>query len=1521
MAKNWLSKYDEGGNTPSSKYNSIPTGILKPPTVVSTTGGSYYSPSEQTIYLNPNDKQFDPSVYQHEMFHHWQNLNDQLRVPEAYEGPLAKPNMLANNTGDYYNRRGVEIDNEFYNFFDIAPTFKLVNPDLIYNKQVNPSLYKYSDYGEGEAEEYQDYVNDGGRPVFMAKGGLIKRADGSYSRRGLWDNIRANRGSGRKPTAAMLKQERKIKKKEDGSFVEGEDPKTNKVQGNNPLMNLSEAQRFPAPVQTTVTYPEGYVNQMFDLKNPILNTMGKPIATGAIEESASPLDFIGAGRGIIGLGKGILKYSKAMKPNYVQIGNDLFNLGPHPKTVNRAVNQMHKGAQQITVAPFANGGWIDMYNEGSWVTNSSIPTPTTPSFYPAGEDRTLTNYQMGTDKAPMYANGGGVNPIYVTDPNDPRLKAYSDSLNLYNGSVKDLNKFYRTASWIKPGPLLTIEQVKKVINNQNPSQTFFQGPSGRLNYGKYNYYSGSSGSVGSFSKQKSLNQYLRDKSPIKPIGWRPELSYGQKYNPNTLYDYTAEYQEPVQKVILQKEDEQKIERPAFDFSLNEDIQPIAPTKVNIPVQSVRRVMNPAFDFNIDFMPNRTKEAVVDQGGNPRYKYYNQDKVITEQEYKKLIEKKAMGGPVMYNAGSIVNEDIPIDPRTGKPAVLLKEVQVVGKRNKPNYTNVRESTAVNTPKINDPIITNPYDENWLNPDYGVSVANQLLKEHNVKVDSTSNILRSMGLPSSAYYNPITRTINYNSNADNSEIAKIKYFRKVVNEIPHAIQADRMGAVPFLVNIGIDALNNPNYSRYRKKGTLENEAHRIIEPQLEEKIDKAASNYPNIHKQGGPVMYREGATVWTNQDTPLYAAGTPTPTSTQNFRNDRSLNTSRYRIGDVIPTGMNYKTPAAGTYDYNKDVQPYHKTILHAPDTTMMARHGGHVNSPRVYGNPVNPSGMSQGPTTQRGITFGKGGLISKYADGDFIDGGNDAYEQAKAQYIKASNMGPMGENQMQQLVKQFPQLANDSSLAGYRAVGNAAMFRNNEEANRIETNTLGQVISTPASRKKAQREQIIAERPGVYNVEDYKMGIQEPGAPNDVTSDPISMAILGTAIGGIGLGARGVRALATDFAGNLASEATMGAADLTKGGFKIGENLFKNIKPSKIINNLKSTNSLIGEVTGELLHGNKNRKAIQEGNEWFTNWITHPKTQAKIETSINNTIDLRNKYYNEDIAKHVKDLNNGTISQIQFDNRINNINLDYNHQIGQLTLFRDQAKNFKDYSQEYPLTNQFKENFLEYFGKGEQNIHLGNAGISNTHRRSPFGTLLDMPKNLRESGNWISRKYPNFSKKAGTAIHENTHGWVTQFGINNTGQNNLVLNSMPKEVKDNYLKWKVLSNEEAAKQLGKENAFKGYIANPTEMHARTMELRKAFDLTPDDVIDEPTATEMMKFMKSNPNIITGQEEYLDTFGRDPKKMASLFNNLWVAAPAAIGASMYNAPSTQIEQKQANGGYVQNNKSNTWLDSYN
>lgn len=60
-----------------------------------------------------------------------------------------------------------------------------------------------------------------GTPQLRKGGEMIKRADGSYSRRGMWDNIRDNEGSGKSPTKEMLEQERRIRanKKEMGGYM------------------------------------------------------------------------------------------------------------------------------------------------------------------------------------------------------------------------------------------------------------------------------------------------------------------------------------------------------------------------------------------------------------------------------------------------------------------------------------------------------------------------------------------------------------------------------------------------------------------------------------------------------------------------------------------------------------------------------------------------------------------------------------------------------------------------------------------------------------------------------------------------------------------------------------------------------------------------------------------------------------------------------------------------------------------------------------------------------------------------------------------------------------------------------------------------------------------------------------------------------------------------------------------------------------------------------------------------------
>ena len=82
-----------------------------------------------------------------------------------------------------------------------------INEVLNMSKTDQAKLFKKYGYGG-----YDQWVK-AGRPKLEQGGEMIRRADGSYSRRGLWDNIRANKGSGKKPTKEMLEQERKIKSK------------------------------------------------------------------------------------------------------------------------------------------------------------------------------------------------------------------------------------------------------------------------------------------------------------------------------------------------------------------------------------------------------------------------------------------------------------------------------------------------------------------------------------------------------------------------------------------------------------------------------------------------------------------------------------------------------------------------------------------------------------------------------------------------------------------------------------------------------------------------------------------------------------------------------------------------------------------------------------------------------------------------------------------------------------------------------------------------------------------------------------------------------------------------------------------------------------------------------------------------------------------------------------------------------------------------------------------------------------
>ncbi len=130
-------------------------------------------------------------------------------VKKTANGDPPKPNysnMKTTNRSFFKDKEytPTAIDSSYYRQgFDMATKGK--SPIPAYDMKTNQGL-------RGHQEATDRGLNPKKKPKAKA-GAMIKRADGSYSKRGLWDNIRANKGSGKKPTKQMLVQEKKIKAK------------------------------------------------------------------------------------------------------------------------------------------------------------------------------------------------------------------------------------------------------------------------------------------------------------------------------------------------------------------------------------------------------------------------------------------------------------------------------------------------------------------------------------------------------------------------------------------------------------------------------------------------------------------------------------------------------------------------------------------------------------------------------------------------------------------------------------------------------------------------------------------------------------------------------------------------------------------------------------------------------------------------------------------------------------------------------------------------------------------------------------------------------------------------------------------------------------------------------------------------------------------------------------------------------------------------------------------------------------
>lgn len=104
--------------------------------------------------------------------------------------------------GQEYRTGGISIDPSKRGTFKAQATRMHMSVQeaashILANKEdYTPTMVKKANFAKNFAKE------EGGE--------MIRRADGSYSQRGMWDNIRDNAGSGKTPTKEMLEQERRI---------------------------------------------------------------------------------------------------------------------------------------------------------------------------------------------------------------------------------------------------------------------------------------------------------------------------------------------------------------------------------------------------------------------------------------------------------------------------------------------------------------------------------------------------------------------------------------------------------------------------------------------------------------------------------------------------------------------------------------------------------------------------------------------------------------------------------------------------------------------------------------------------------------------------------------------------------------------------------------------------------------------------------------------------------------------------------------------------------------------------------------------------------------------------------------------------------------------------------------------------------------------------------------------------------------------------------------------------------------
>jgi hypothetical protein len=351
-------------------------------------------------------------------------------------------------------------------------------------------------------------------------------------------------------------------------------------------------------------------------------------------------------------------------------------------------------------------------------------------------------------------------------------------------------------------------------------------------------------------------------------------------------------------------------------------------------------------------------------------------------------------------------------------------------------------------------------------------------------------------------------------------------------------------------------------------------------------------------------------------------------------------------------------------------------------------------------------------------------------------------------------------------------------------------------------------------------------------------------------------------------------------------------ELSKGLSSIAQNI---PKTNFLGRGIANTATILDEGLGQAFLAKSNADAISAGNKWLHNWIQHPTTQMKIQADMLDVIN--NKNLNPYRIKYETP-------------RYGDIVLNPEEQYTEALKI---AQNYMPDAKPYSF-----ENFFSNLKEDKLNPMFDVMGITYKHQSDPImrslyshaffkpnSTQIDTDyKPFKHYGTFI-RRSPSFSpyQKELVTIHEGTHEWITDKLLKETGQKDLILSSIDPEIKKLFDKWSV---DRETKDLTEDEKKLAYLSNPTEVHARIMELRRHNNLTPSDYVDENMAKKFLEQIKNKE--ISGGKEFATVLKNDPKTLSKLMNDLYnISIPLGVGIGGASLLKNPYKEESPIGGY--------------